>query len=120
MKAGGICERARGLGQGVGACGQHVIVRRRGGTISSCDLRKRRVVSWGLCGVNSQAEAARVGWARMLGDGVRGRPTDIVCACLLCSMFGANLAQNTTMLWGHKKKSVKSNPWVSSLSIKWT
>ena len=31
-------------------------------------------------------------------------------------MFGASLfkAQHTTMLWGDKKKAVKSNPWVRS------
>lgn len=37
----------------------------------------------------------------------------------VCRMFGGSkLAQNTTMLWGdHKKKAVKSNPWVSARHV---
>jgi len=40
---------------------------------------------------------------------------DVDSDVCVCSMFGGSkLAQNTTMLWGsHKKKAIKSNPWVS-------
>ena len=41
------------------------------------------------------------------------RPDFQVCHGV-CSMFGAQLVQKTTVLWGDdKKKAVKANPWVS-------
>ena len=46
-------------------------------------------------------------------------PLEAHFVCGLCSMFGAQLVQKTTMLWGDdKKKAVKANPWVSNFCRK--